>query len=148
MTKIKFSIVVKLLEGSILTVCILQYITPTHTELEELRTQLTLGKSESQSKRKELLKSESKNHRLKEELRALQNHVTSQMVSKAELEKYKKVVEEKVCVGVCVCVWGCVCVGVGVGVGVCAHVLVCKRCYGYGLSVCVVCLRVQNVDCL
>ena len=77
--------------------------THTHTELEEARTQLTLGQSDSQSKRKEVLKLERTNRKLREELAALQEHVATYLVSRSELEAYKKAIEEKVNGYTCMC---------------------------------------------
>ena len=81
--------------------------TCTHTELEEARTQLTLGQSDSQSKRKEVLKLERTNRKLREELAALQEHVATHMVSRSELEAHKKNTEEKVseCACMCMCMY-------------------------------------------
>ena len=75
----------------------------THTppELEEANTRITLGNSQSQSRRKEVVKLERTNKKIREELSSLQEHVATFMVSKVDMDAYKKAVEEKVCMCPC-----------------------------------------------
>ena len=65
-------------------------------ELDASNTRVSLAVANSQSKQKEVLKLEKVNRKLKEEVRALHEHIAVSTVSKTDMDAYKKAVEDKV----------------------------------------------------
>ena len=67
-----------------------------YTDLDTLRVRLVEGESDAYLREQELSKTVKMSKRLSQKLRQLKEHVTTNMVSKSEMDLYKKSLDEKV----------------------------------------------------
>lgn len=73
------------------------YYTLSYTvELDASNARVSMAVSDCQNKQKEVIKLDKANRKLKEEVRALQEHIAVNMVSKSDMETYKKAIDDKV----------------------------------------------------